>query len=41
MPLCVLYSMFFSQAAALPKGAKVEIEAIAALGDIVEENHNV
>lgn len=29
------------QAAALPKGAKVEIEAIAALGEIVEETHNV
>jgi len=27
----------FFQVAALPKGAKVEIEAIAVVGDIVEE----
>ena len=33
--------LFCFQAAALPKGAKVEIEAIAALGEIVEETHNV
>ena len=28
---------FFSQVAALPKGAKVEIEAIAVVGEIVED----
>jgi enamine deaminase RidA (YjgF/YER057c/UK114 family) len=29
---------FFLQAAALPKGAKVEIEAIAMVGEIIDEN---
>jgi enamine deaminase RidA (YjgF/YER057c/UK114 family) len=31
-------SFFFLQAGALPKGAKVEIEAIAMVGEIVDEN---
>ena len=30
--------LFFLQAGALPKGAKVEIEAIAMVGEIVDEN---
>ena len=30
--------LFFLQAAALPKGAKVEIEAIAMVGEIIDEN---
>ena len=29
--------LFFLQAGALPKGAKVEIEAIALVGEIVDE----
>ena len=30
--------LFFLQAGALPKGAKVEIEAIAMVGEIIDEN---
>ena len=33
-----IYWLFFLQAGALPKGAKVEIEAIAMVGEIVDEN---
>ena len=34
---CILTLCLMFQVAALPKGAKVEIEAIAVIGEIIEE----